>query len=643
MDRSFLGAALGLGALLVAHASGSTLVAQAITPAKTLPQSTPWDLGRLGVAPAMEWIDSKSPVRSLTYEGPSYRGKPTRVFAYYACANTIAGDGPADAERPADTAALPAVVLVHGGGGTAFPEWVKLWAGRGYAAIAMDLAGCGAGRRRLEDGGPGQRDDTKFGSIDSDPRDQWTYHAVANVIRAHSLIRGFPEVDAERTAITGISWGGYLTCIVAGLDHRFAAAVPVYGCGFLHEGSVWDGRFAKMTDAQRARWVRLWDPSRYVGSATMPMLFVNGTNDFAYWLESYAKTYSLVHSPRDFRITVNMPHGHRQGWEPTEIGRFVDSKLLGKAPLDRISRPWIAAGKVLARIRANSEGRGASLHHTTSSLDTTPHRQRRWTTTEATRQGDLLVAEAPPGAKIWFFTSRDAVGSTTSSELVFASRVPTEPIKLLPATDLSSFYTFLVGSGKDSDPGGVFRLRDDGSLHVTGEHVGYLATRDAFADYHLVAHFRWGEKTWDGKNRGRDSGVFFHFAGEDRIFPRSLECQLLEGATGDLCLIGGAAFTRGKESKRGGTFERPGKRPWKNELGFRGADEVERPHGEWNKLEIICRGDEVTLRVNGRELHHGSGARPASGRIYLQSYSAELFFRDLTLLPLELPGQRKAQ
>ena len=45
----------------------------------------------------------------------------------------------------------------------------------------------------------------------------------------------------------------------------------------------------------------------------MPVFFINGTNDFAYPLDSYAKTYGLVKSERDFRITVNMPHGH-QTW-----------------------------------------------------------------------------------------------------------------------------------------------------------------------------------------------------------------------------------------------------------------------------------------------------------------------------------------
>ena len=55
-------------------------------------------------------------------------------------------------------------------------------------------------------------------------------------------------MDRRRIGITGISWGGYLTCIVAGLDDRLKVAVPVYGCGFLGDDSVWKaGSLAKMT------------------------------------------------------------------------------------------------------------------------------------------------------------------------------------------------------------------------------------------------------------------------------------------------------------------------------------------------------------------------------------------------------------
>lgn len=384
-----------------------------IRPVKPLPVTTPWDLTALSESPEVEWTDRESPVWSLFYTGEPYKDQPTRVFAYYASPSTL------NAQNKDRT--FPAVVLVHGGGGTAFKQWAELWARRGYAAIAMDLAGCAPGRERLADGGPNQSDNEKFGAIDESPENQWTYHAVANVILAHSLIRSFDEVDATRTAVTGISWGGYLTCIVAGLDSRFKAAVPVYGCGFLHDNSVWLGRFEKMTPEQKYRWVQLWDPSMYVGSATMPLFFVNGTNDFAYPLDSYAKTYGLVKSKRNFRITVNMPHGHEQGWAPKEIGLFVDQYLDEGVPLPAIFGPEISDGRVCASVKSKVALASANLHYTTG---TVPINKLDWETVSARIEDGKVIASVPPdNATIWFLTVTDDRDAIVSSELVFLTEL----------------------------------------------------------------------------------------------------------------------------------------------------------------------------------------------------------------------------
>ena len=101
-----------------------------------LPKETPWDLAALKKAPEFEWLSQKGGVHSMTYSGETYRGKPTRVFAYYASPKTL-GKGGDDK--------VPGIVLVHGGGGAAIVNWAELWAKRGYAAIAMDLAGKGEG------------------------------------------------------------------------------------------------------------------------------------------------------------------------------------------------------------------------------------------------------------------------------------------------------------------------------------------------------------------------------------------------------------------------------------------------------------------------------------------------------------------
>ncbi|MBS0210062.1 MAG: acetylxylan esterase [Planctomycetes bacterium] len=414
-----------LATLLMAAAKATA--AEPIKRSPNLPATTPWNLEALSEPPKVEWGEPSGGARELYYAGEPYQGKPTRVFAYYAVPKS---------DREGEK--FPAVVLLHGGGGTAFREWTELWAKRGYAAIAMDLAGARPiegknahrpeNRERLPDGGPNQGDDEKFGSVDKEPTEQWSYHAVAAALRAHSLVRSFPEVDAERTAVTGISWGGYLTCIVAGVDSRFKAAVPVYGCGFLDENSAWLARFDRMTSEQRGRWVSLWDPSKYLPAMSMPIFFVNGTNDFAYPLDSYMKSYNAVPGGSDgvqtkqIRVTVNMPHGHQPGWAPPEIGLFVDQHLRGGKPLPMIERPKLVDGGVSASLSAAGalSGRSAELHYT---VDDGPINKRTWKTVPAKKSCNTLSCEELPAEiTAWFFTIKDAREAIVSSPVVITPK-----------------------------------------------------------------------------------------------------------------------------------------------------------------------------------------------------------------------------
>jgi dienelactone hydrolase len=394
--------------------------AQATSAPQPLPETSPWPLERLMTAPKMEWVDQTMPVHSLFYEGEPYEGKATRVFAYYASPLTL--------EKPdAAEAVYPAVILVHGGGGTAFREWALLWAERGYVALAMDLAGQRPiegknahqreNRQRLTDGGPDQGDAEKFGRIDLAPGEQWSYHAIANVILGHSLLRSFREVDATRTAITGISWGGYLTCIAAGVDSRFRAAVPVYGCGFLHENSAWLDRLKNMTPAQRERWITLWDPSRYLPSVAMPILFVNGTNDFAYPLDSYMKSFDAVRGEKQLRVTVNLPHSHPAGWAPNEIARFIDQHLRGGEPLPTLSEPREDGGSYIFSCSSKPGLARADLHWT---RENSPINKRIWQSQSLVIDRDSIRVTAPePGTTAWFITVTDAAGGTISSRTFF--------------------------------------------------------------------------------------------------------------------------------------------------------------------------------------------------------------------------------
>lgn len=389
----------------------------------------PWNLDALKQVPEMRWIQRGQAVQSLLYRGEEYQGKSTEVFAFYASPATLGEATPGTQ--------FPGVVLIHGGGGTAFADWAWLWAKRGYAAIAMDLSGhrppdptydpkTGAPvghqsdaklRARLENGGPNQGHPEKFDSIGGSHLDDWPYHAAASVIRAHSLLRSFPEVDAERTAVTGISWGGYTTCLVASLDDRFKAAVPVYGCGFLHEGeSVQKPSIDKLGE-RTADWVREYDPGSLLPRCRVPIFFVNGTNDVHYVLDSYQKSFDVVKSEKQMRIEVNMRHSHPAGWAPQEIGLFIDSKCRGGEALPVPGAPVREGDRVRVAFTSVRPVLRAQLHYTT---DDGLRSKRVWRSVEAEVGEGVVSAPAPPaGANTWMVSLSDDRGAMVSTPVQF--------------------------------------------------------------------------------------------------------------------------------------------------------------------------------------------------------------------------------
>ena len=353
-------------------------------------------------------LSGRSPqIRPLFFEGLPYRGKPTRVFAWLGIPQVQAGQK------------VPGMVLVHGGGGTAFHDWVKLWVERGYAAISMDT--CGAlpepadakPRPRHEFSGPPGWGG--FDQIDDPLPDQWTYHAVADAILAHSLLRSQPEVDPDRIGLTGISWGGYLTCIIAGVDNRFRFAAPVYGCGHYLE-TVFAKQVESAGDDHGVRWLQWWDPANYLPNARMPTLWVTGSNDFAYWFPALQKSYRLVPAEqRTLCIRLRMPHGHGPAGEaPPEIAVFADSLLNKGCPLPRIVSATVQDSTVTVTFQSERPIAKAELNFTSD--NTRPWPEREWSAIPAEVTGDRAVATLPSDARAYYMNLFDDRGCVVSSE-----------------------------------------------------------------------------------------------------------------------------------------------------------------------------------------------------------------------------------
>jgi len=364
-----------------------------------------WDLGTLTNAPKWTALDRpvSREVKPVFFTGLPFRGKATRVFAWVGVPKLPPGEK------------APGMVLVHGGGGTAFDEWVRLWVDRGYAAIAMDTCGkvpVGKGAEWVHDDEGGPPGWGGWDQIDWPAEDQWTYHAVADAILAHSLLRSLPEVDPERTGLTGISWGGYLTCIIAGVDPRFKLAIPVYGCGFTDKHGFADS-VEKLGPERAARWMAWWDPSVYLGDSEMPLLWVTGSNDFAYTMNALQLSYRLPKGPRWLCVRLRMPHGHGPGETPEEIRVFADSILKAGTALPRITGQGREGTNVWATYASKARVDKAELNYT---KDAGRWQDRKWEAIPAELSANKINCSLPEGTRVYYLNLFDERGCAVSTE-----------------------------------------------------------------------------------------------------------------------------------------------------------------------------------------------------------------------------------
>jgi hypothetical protein len=202
---------------------------------------------------------------------------------------------------------------------------------------------------------------------------------------------------------------------------------------------------------------------------------------------------------------------------------------------------------------------------------------------------------------------------------LIALRAPAQdqPTRLFNGNDLSGWTPVL--DQKDADPARTWNVAD-GVLKCTGKPAGYIKTDREFADYVLALEYRWAPGTAGGNN-----GVLVH-ASTPRalgIWPKSIEVQLLKGNAGDLWVIGTDLDVPDEANRKEG-------RRHKNL-----TDNSEKPAGEWNRIEITCKGDTIRVKINDDLVNEATNCTVTKGSICLQSEGAPIEYRNLVLTPLK--------
>lgn len=267
-----------------------------------------------------EVLSNDNGIASLLIEGEN----KSKIFAFY---------GTPKGEKP--KSGFPAMLLLHGGGGKAFPDWVRYWNDLGFAAIALDLGGQMVDEYGITVKNPYFTATGSYGSVGGSLvapgcYDSWTYQVIAFCMHANNFLRSQKDINANQIGVTGISWGGFVTCILSGVDKRFSAFAPVYGCGNLTEDS-WGKTVAgtsAFTKERAEAWAEVYDPLAYLPYATKPMLFITGATDHAFSIQSQKKSTSLVPGKVFYSYYKELTHGHYWNLTPSVV-TFMKHVLSG--------------------------------------------------------------------------------------------------------------------------------------------------------------------------------------------------------------------------------------------------------------------------------------------------------------------------
>ena len=198
--------------------------------------------------------------------------------------------------------------------------------------------------------------------------------------------------------------------------------------------------------------------------------------------------------------------------------------------------------------------------------------------------------------------------------LAAAEPVPAKAKQLLTSPELAGWEAV---AAEPVTVAKMARLRADGVLAVAGKPVGYLVTKEAFRNYRLHLEYRWSGK-------GGNSGILVHISPGpvDRVWPTCFQVQMKVGRVGDLLPMAAAKCAELIPTEQVKQRDRL-------------AADSEKPVGEWNVCEVVCRDGRLDCLVNGVLQTRVTGCSPEAGRVGVQLEGVPYELRAVWIEPLD--------
>lgn len=183
---------------------------------------------------------------------------------------------------------------------------------------------------------------------------------------------------------------------------------------------------------------------------------------------------------------------------------------------------------------------------------------------------------------------------------------------LFNGKDLTGWYAFTGDQTIDLNK--YFYVKD-GVIETVGAPAGYLRTKTEFTNYRLHVEWRYPENEVN-------SGIMVHVSGSDKIWVTHFQANLKHLSVGDFVVhgVGERATIGGKEYV---STEKDKPAVPKMNLAN------EKPGGEWNTYDIVCKGNTIEVIVNGLLQNKATNCSLTKGAIALQAEGCKIQFRNI--------------
>ncbi len=200
------------------------------------------------------------------------------------------------------------------------------------------------------------------------------------------------------------------------------------------------------------------------------------------------------------------------------------------------------------------------------------------------------------------------------------AEVPAGATALFNGKDLTG-WSLVTQEGTDIAQ--VCHVTADGTMTVAGKPIGYLLAAGTYTNYKLHAEWRWPADA----DRRSNSGFLIHIASgpiDRKTWPLCFQVQTKLNRGGDLLPMGGATFAEPLSTKPGAPT------PQLN----RQQPSSEKPLGEWNTCDVVCRDGALECSINGVLQNKVTGCKPGSGQIGVQLEGFPYEMRNIWISPL---------